>query len=75
MKSSLYKFVLLFILFLVNFASAQTESAKGSELYKKGDYDGAIKILRQVDKKDAEFAEASNMLGLAYLKKTNQRKV
>lgn len=57
------------VLTLGNFAFAQTaEREKGIELYNKGDYDGAIKILRQVSKKDDKFAETRNMLGLAYLK-------
>ena len=65
MKYSTYKTVVLFtiILSFVNNVFSQTENIEGIELFKKGDYQGAVKILKKSnDIKDLYY------LGLSYEK-------
>lgn len=70
MVLSLYKFtsIFTFILLFVSFTFAQTERERGIQLYKKGDYSGAVKLLKQATKTDANDAQAWYFLGVSYLK-------
>jgi tetratricopeptide (TPR) repeat protein len=47
-------------------APAQSDKARGIELYRKGDLKGAIEALNSVVKKDQTDADAWHFLGLAY---------
>ena len=72
---TLYKITLLFafVLLLSDFTFAQTERENGIQLYKKGDYSGAVKLLKQATKTDANDAQAWYFLGVSYLR-TDKRK-
>lgn len=75
MKYLFYKAVLsfAFVLPLVNFTFAQTDTQKGIELYKKGDYQTASKTLKQIVKKDSSDAQAWYYLGLSYLQQDKKK--
>jgi TonB family protein len=70
MRLSIYKTILIFVLpfIFASFTFAQTERETGIELYKKGDYKGAIKLLKQATKIDSDDANAWYYLGFSYLK-------
>jgi TonB family protein len=72
---TLYKITLLFALILLSsgFTFAQTEREQGTQLYQKGDYSGAVKLLKQATKTDADDAQAWYFLGVSYLR-TDKRK-
>lgn len=63
-----FALVLAFVLSFAGFASAQTERENGIALFKQGDYQGAIKLFKQLTKKDSADAEAWYLLGTAYFK-------
>lgn len=75
MKLPLCKFILIFAFALLsaNSVFAQTDSQKGIELYKKGDYKGAVKILKQAVKSNASDAQTWYFLGLTYLKQDKKK--
>lgn len=75
MKLPLCKFILIFAFALLSVSSAftQTEREQGIELYKKGDYKGAAKILKQAVKSSASDAQAWYFLGLTYLKQDKKK--
>lgn len=57
----------------VGFASAQSGRDNGIALYRKGDYQGAVKSLKQATKANAGDAQAFYFLGLAYLKQDKNK--
>lgn len=74
MKYSIYKFMLFtFVLFLNGFVFAQTDGQKGIELYKKGDYQNAAKILKKAVKNTASDAQVWYYLGLSYLQQDKKK--
>lgn len=75
MKCLQYKVGLLIASMLVcaSFAAAQTEGERGIELYKKGDYRGAIVVLKKITARSEREIVAAHYLGLA-LEKENQSK-
>jgi Flp pilus assembly protein TadD len=61
----------LIVIFAILFnapAQAQTERDNGIALYRKADYQNAVKLLKQATKKDANDAQAWYFLGLSYLR-------
>jgi TonB family protein len=72
---TIYKLSLLiaFILLSAGFVSAQSERENGVALYQQGDYAGAVKLLKQASKKDANDAQVLYYLGLAYLKQDKNK--
>ena len=74
-KLSYCKLILSFVVILLSvaFASAQTNTDKGIELYKKGDYKGAAKILKQTVNGNSSDAQAWYFLGLSYLKQDKKK--
>jgi len=72
---NIFKFFLLFTL-LVSAESVfaqQTEREKGIEVYQKGDYQGAIQILKKAVKTDSSDAESWYFLGLSYFNKDDAK--
>lgn len=61
------------MLVCASFALAQTERERGIELYKKGDYRGAIVLLKKITERNEREIVASHYLGLS-LEKDNQSK-
>ena len=72
MKKSLCLFIALIFLSAVSIF-AQSETEKGVELYRNGDYDSAIKILENVVKNDVKDRKAWLYLGLSFGKKRKDK--
>lgn len=72
---TLYKIALVFtfVLFSIALAGAQSGRDGGIGLYRKGDYAGAVKSLKQAAKTDAGDAQAWYFLGLAFLKQDKNK--
>jgi TonB family protein len=72
---TLYKLSLLiaFVLLTAGLTFAQSERESGVALYKQGDFAGAVRLLKQASKKDANDAQVFYYLGLAYLKQEKNK--
>lgn len=68
MKKSVCSIIFLILLSTVSIY-AQSETDKGIELYRSGDYDSAIVVLENVVKTDVNDRKAWLYLGAAYVKK------
>lgn len=68
MKFSRYLFISI-ILFSAITIFAQSETEKGVELYRNGDFDGAIPVLQKVVETDKKDRKAWLHLGMSFGKK------
>jgi TonB family protein len=71
MKLKQLIFATIFIVLCISIGFTQTDREKGVELFNKGDYQGAIKQLKKVSKKNPQDFEVLYLLGVASIKILN----